>query len=101
MKLHEVITKIDSDEYLSYENIHPYLNSIVAYFQAHFFCLPIFMATFVTNNSCVGKIVPESEFHEITLHEIAEITNKEERESEEEIISANSFYLHKMIEVKK
>ena len=94
MKRKDIIAAAESGKLISYDCLYPYRHTVAAYFKAYYCCSPVFMVTFLSNNSCIGYIVSEEEFNEAIDEALqAEKLTVEEYDQEKEIISANSFYL--------
>jgi len=97
MKLHEIITAVENDQELSYEQIAPFKKSIYAYFKDRFCCEPVVMVTFVCNAIQGVKIVSSNEFAEAIEDYVSGIEDEDDRNAEIETIGFNSKMLSELL----
>jgi hypothetical protein len=85
---------INFEKTISFGTIAPHRKQLKIYYRDSFNCDPIFMVTMLTNSLCYGQIVSSNDFLEAVNVYLEEADiNNEDKESEIEVISTNSFYL--------
>lgn len=102
MRLSKLIDIFDNDHTVSilWDKVSPYKKILYAYYKKLFMCEPIWLVTSLTNSTCYGRIVPETDLYEsITSYlEVPYIdSDNEEDESNYEIICANSKLLKELL----
>ena len=102
MRLSELINIFDNKHTLSilWDKVSPYKKILYVYYKNLFMCEPVWLVTSLTNSTCYGRIVPETELYEsITSYlEVPYIDSEnEEIETSYEIICANSKLLKELL----
>lgn len=102
MRLLELINIFDNKHTLSilWDKVSPYKKILYVYYKNLFMCEPVWLVTSLTNSTCYGRIVPETELYEsITSYlEVPYIDSEnEEIETSYEIICANSKLLKELL----
>lgn len=102
MRLSKLINIFNNKHTLSilWDKVSPYKKILYVYYKNLFMCEPIWLVTSLTNSTCYGRIVPETELYEsITSYlEVPYIdSDDEEMETNYEIICANSKLLKKLL----
>ena len=102
MRLLELINIFDNKHTLSilWDKVSPYKKILYVYYKNLFMCEPVWLVTSLTNSTCYGRIVPETELYEsITSYlEVPYIDSEnEEIETNYEIICANSKLLKELL----
>ena len=102
MRLSKLINIFENEHTLSilWDKVSPYKKILYAYYKKLFMCEPVWLVTSLTNSTCYGRIVPETELYEsITSYlEVPYIDSEDEEiESYYEIICANSKLLKELL----
>ena len=102
MRLSKLIDIFNNKHTLSilWDKVSPYKKILYVYYKKLFMCEPVWLATCLTNSTCYGRIVPETELYEsITSYlEVPYIdSDDEELETSYEVICANSKLLKELL----
>ena len=102
MILSELINIFDNKHTLSilWDKVSPYKKILYVYYKNLFMCEPVWLVTSLTNSTCYGRIVPETELYEsITSYlEVPYIDSEDEEiETSYEVICANSKLLKELL----
>lgn len=102
MRLSKLIDIFNNEhtESILWDKVSPYKKILYVYYKNLFMCEPVWLVTSLTNSTCYGRIVPETELYESIMSylEVPYIDSEnEEIETRYEAICTNSKLLKELL----